>query len=89
MRMSAKTCIHSVAKMFVRACLLASLLSLAGIAVSLHAQEPASSQPASPSAAVEQDSAHQDSEHKEHNGPGHQLKHAAREAAGEEKDEME
>lgn len=60
-------------------CLLALLLSFAGSTVSLRAQEPAAvpKQPA-------QDSARQ----AKPGGPGHQLTHATREAAGEEKDEM-
>jgi len=67
-----------------RACLLALLLSFAGGAVSLRAQEPAAApkQPAPDS--VRQDSVRQPKP----GGPGHQLAHETREAAGEEKDEM-
>jgi F-type H+-transporting ATPase subunit b len=61
----------------VRGCLLALLLSFSGAMMSLRAQEPAASpQPEKP------DSAHKSG------GPGHQLAHETREAAGEEKDEM-
>ena len=72
------------AEMIVRACLLALLLSFAGAAVSLRAQEPAAApkQPAPDS--VRQDSTRQAGP----GGPGHQLAHETREAAGEEKDEM-
>jgi F-type H+-transporting ATPase subunit b len=58
--------------------LLALLLSFSGAMMSLRAQEPpAAAQP------EKQDSARRPS------GPGHQLAHETREAAGEEKDEME
>src|SRR5580692_8686987 len=71
-------------KAITRACLLALLLSFAGGAVSLRAQEPAAApkQPAPDS--VRQDSVRQPKP----GGPGHQLAHETREAAGEEKDEM-
>jgi F-type H+-transporting ATPase subunit b len=59
-----------------RGCLLVFLLSLGGAPASLRAQEPAvARQP-------KKDSAQQTG------GPGHQLAHETREAAGEEKDEM-
>src|ERR1700733_1207552 len=72
------------AEAIVRACLLALLLSFAGGGVSLRAQEPAAApkQPAPDS--VRQDSGRQPKP----GGPGHQLAHETREAAGEEKDEM-
>ena len=67
------------AEAIARGCLLALVLSFAGDAVSLRAQEPA----AAPKQA-EQDSARKAGP----GGPGHQLAHETREAAGEEKDEM-
>jgi len=64
------------AKAMVRGCLLIFLLSFVGAVASLRAQEPSvARQP-------EKDSAHQSG------GPGHQLAHETREAAGEEKDEF-
>jgi len=70
----------ALAKTMIRGCLLAALFSLAGATVSMCAQEPP------PVAkAQKQDSARQ----KEPGGPAHQLAHETREAAGEEKDEME
>jgi F-type H+-transporting ATPase subunit b len=65
------------ARAIFRGCLLALLLSFSGATESLRAQEPATAaQPEKP------DSAQQPG------GPGHQLAHETREAAGEEKDEM-
>jgi len=66
------------AEVIIRGWLLALLLSLAGGVGSLRAQEPAAApQP------QKQDSAHQGG------GPARQLAHESKEAAGEEKDEME
>lgn len=62
-----------------RGCLLALLLSFAGAMVSLRAQEVTAA-PKQPT----QDSARKPGP----GGPGHQLAHETREAAGEEKDEM-
>ncbi|MFZ0958806.1 MAG: ATP synthase F0 subunit B, partial [Candidatus Sulfotelmatobacter sp.] len=67
------------ARAIVRGCLLALLLSFAGSVASLRAQEPAAA-PKQPA----QDSARPHGP----GGPGHQLAHETREAAGEEKDEM-
>lgn len=64
----------------VRYLLLALLLSAAGIVVSAHAQEQA------PSPQQNQQSG---DEVRQHDGPGHQLAHESREAAGEEKDSMD
>jgi F-type H+-transporting ATPase subunit b len=63
----------------IRGCLLALLLGFAGAVVSLRAQEVKAA-PAQPA----QDSARKPGP----GGPGHQLAHETREAAGEEKDEM-
>jgi len=67
----------SRARKIVRGCLLVSLLlSFAGTVAPLRAQEPATPQQQQGEAAPKQ------------RGPGQQLAHETREAAGEEKDEM-
>ncbi|HEY6337540.1 MAG TPA: ATP synthase F0 subunit B [Candidatus Sulfotelmatobacter sp.] len=72
--------ITALTKTIGRGSLLALLLSLSGAALSLHAQQATSAPPPQ-----RQDSVRQ----AEPGGPGHQLAHMTREAAGEEKDEME
>lgn len=63
-----------------RSLLLGLLLWGAGMVVCAHAQEP----PASP------EQSHQSGDEvRQHDGPGHQLAHESREAAGEEQDSMD